>query len=76
MVDTDVVKPLLNAQCFASSCKMDNDSSRDSCSYFMSPAEATGGLEAWRLGGYIKKTIKNHKMDTEAAQMMPKSSQN
>ena len=49
---------------------------RADCLRFASPAEATGGLEAWRLGGYIKKTIKNHKMDTEAAQMMPKSSQN
>ena len=49
---------------------------RADCLRFASPAEATGGLEGWRLGGYIKKTIKNHKMDTEAAQMMPKSSQN
>ena len=32
------------------------------CLRFADPAEATGGLEAWRLGGYIKKTIKNHKI--------------
>ena len=28
------------------------------CLHFASPAGATGGLEGWGLGGYIKKTIK------------------